>query len=368
MGSYKIISSDSHVFEPADLWTSGIGTKFRDRAPHVVREEGFDWWYCEGTRLIGVYPGAQVGRRFDEPEKLERRDVYENVRPGGYVPEEHVKDMDLDGVDVGVVYPTVGLLLFSVPDSELLSAIFSTYNDWLAGFCRPYPGRLKGIGLVNIDDVHDGIKELERCAKMGLVGGMITAYPPEDRSFDSAEYEPLWAAAQDLEMPLSLHSATNRSMMFTATTSKLSYLINMDYWIRMSVADMTLCGVFERYPGLQIGAVEYELSWIPHFLERMDYGYAQRPAGITGYRFKNDMVPSDYVHRNVFFGFQEDARGVRDRHIIGVDNLLWGSDYPHPESTFPQSRQILAEVLRECTDEEQAKIAGRNAARIYHLD
>ena len=276
--------------------------------------------------------------------------------------------MDADGVDVGVVYPTVGLLLYAVPDGGLLTSVFSIYNDWVAEFCKAFPERLKAIGMLNMDGVQEGVTELERCAKMGLIGAMITAYPPEGRSFDSPEYEPLWAAAQDLEMPLSLHAATNRAIHFSADTTKLSYLINMDYWVRVSVADIILSGVFDRYPRLQVGAVEYELSWIPHFLERMDYGYTQRPTGIIGYRFKEDMVPSDYAHRNVFFGFQEDVRGIQDRHIIGVDNILWGSDYPHQESTFPRSQQILEEILVDCTDEEKAKITGGNASRLYRLN
>ena len=350
------------------MWTSRIEPKFRERAPLIVREEGFDWWYCDGTKLLSVQPGTQTGRRFEEPEKLSRVDIVDNIRPGAYIPEEHVKDMDVDGVDMGVIYPTIGLIIFGVPDGELLSAIFATYNDWLAEFCNRFPSKLKGIGMVNVDDVQSGVREMERCRKLGLVGAMITAYPPEGRGYESREYEPLWDAAEDMEMPLSLHAATNRAATFGAATTKLSLLINMDYWVRMSVSDIVLNGVFDRHPKLQIGAVEYELSWVPHWLERLDYGYTQRPLADTAYRIKENMLPSDYVHRNVFFGFQEDARGINDRHIIGVDNILWGSDYPHTESTFPRSQQILDQILAECTEEEKAKISGGNTLRIYNLD
>ena len=118
--------------------------------------------------------------------------------------------MDTDGLDVSILYPTEGLFLFHVQDSELLNAVFRTYNDWIADHCSSFPRRLKGIGMLNIDGVQEGIREMERCAKMGLVGAMITVYPPEDRSYASSEYESLWAAAQDLGMPLSLHIGTNR--------------------------------------------------------------------------------------------------------------------------------------------------------------
>jgi predicted TIM-barrel fold metal-dependent hydrolase len=189
-----------------------------------------------------------------------------------------------------------------VPDSALLSEIFRGYNDWLAEFCTGEPKRLKGIAMINVDDVQEGVEELERCAKMGLAGGMVTVYPPEGKGYDNPMYD----------------------------------------------------------------TVEHELSWIPHFLNRIDYTYTQRVQQ-ERYRFEEAMLPSDYFRRNVFAGFQEDAMGIRDRHIIGVDNLLWGSDYPHVESTFPRSRQIIEEVLMDCTEEEKAKIAGGNAARIYHL-
>ena len=130
---------------------------------------------------------------------------------------------------------------------------------------------------------------------------------------------------------------------------------------------MIFSGVFERYPKLRVGSVEHELSWAPHFLDRLDYTYTQRIQREGYHRYKEDMLPSDYFHRNVFRGFQEDALGIRLRDIIGVDNIQWGSDYPHVESTFPRSREILEEILADCTEEEKAKIAGANAARVYKV-
>ena len=376
MPGYRIVSADDHVMEPADLWTSRAGSKFRDRAPRVVRmEDGSDWWFCDGNKTVDVGAGTQAGMRFEEPEKLRiggSEANYENVRPGGYIPEEHVKDMDIDGIDVSIVYPSVVLTLYRVPDSELLTSNLRTYNDWLAEFCNAIPRRLKGIASLNIDDVEMGIRELERCAKMGLVGAMITVYPPEERSYDSPEYEPLWAAAEDLQMPLSLHTGTTRvspDQEFKGRkTLRPALTTSVDHWVRLSVADMIFSGVFERHPRLQIGSIEHELSWVPHFLDRMDYTYTQRQIEFAPYRFKEDMLPSDYFHQNIFVGFQEDALGIRLRDVIGVDNLLWGGDYPHPESTFPKSQEILEDILADCTEEEKAKIAGGNAARVYHLD
>ena len=113
--------------------------------------------------------------------------------------------------------------------------------------------------------------------------------------------------------------------------------------------------------------MENELGWVPFFLRRIDYTYDQRGFAREGYRFKEDMLPSDYFHRNVFVGFQEDDLGISLRDMIGVDCLQWGSDYPHMESTFPRSQQILEEILVDCTEEEKVKIAGGNAARVYKV-
>ena len=366
MSSYRVISSDNHVIEPEDLWTSRGESKFKDRAPHLERLEEGDWWFCDGQKLLGVTNGTQVGVRFEHLEKLTREARIEEVRPGGYIPEEQIKDMDIDGIDVNIVYPTVGLLLYGVPDSGLLTPFFRTYNDWVGEFCSAVPKRIKGIAMLNVDDVRSGVKEMERCAKMGFVGAMPTVYPSEGRSYDQPEYEPLWAAAQDLGMPLGLHQGTNRPGPGQQYTPRPAFTCNADHWVRMSLADIILSGVFERYPKLQVGSVEHELSWVPHFLERIDYDYIHM--WTEAYRFKEGALPSDFFHNNVFVSFQEDARGIRDRHFIGVDNLQWGADYPHTESTFPRSRQILEHILADCTKEERAKIVGGNAARVYNLN
>ena len=375
MADYRIISSDNHIMEPTDLWTSRVETKFKDRAPRVVRiEDGSDWWFCDGYKLNGAFAGTQAGARFEEPEKMSMYGpgaTYENVRLGGYIPEEHIKDMDIDGIDISIIYPTLGLLIFGLQDSELVTSLFRSYNDWIAEFCNAIPRRLKGIAMINIDDLETGIKDLKRCAKLGFTGAMITVYPPEERSYDSPEYEPLWTVAEDLQIPLALHAGTNRpgpgQEFQDIDTVRPGFAANLDHWVRMSVAHMIFSGVFERHPKLQIGSIEMELSWVPHFLDRMDYTHTQRVQEWSPYRFKDDRLPSDFFHSNVFLGFQEDALGIRDRHIIGVDNLMWGADYPHTEGTFPRSREILAEILAECTEEEKAKIVGGNAARVYHL-
>ena len=373
MQKYRIISSDSHVVEPPDLWATRIDPDLRNRAPFMVQEGDNDQWYVEGNLKVGALGLVTLaGTRFQAPEEITLRGSYGALRPGGYDPREHIKDMETDGVHGELLYPSIGLFLFKVADSQLLSAICRTYNDWLAEFCNEYPDRLKGIAMLNVDDIQAGIEELERCAKMGLAGAMISLYPSPDKLYDRPDYEPFWAAAQDLDMPISLHTATQRPGplqpgLDTASSQTATFRANIDFWVRCSLSDIIYSGVFERYPRLKVSAVEFELSWVPYFLRMLDYVYIERQEQAS-YRFKNDMMPSDFFHTNVYLSFQEDDLGIQMRHIIGVDSLMWGSDYPHAESTWPRSQEILEEMLGGVPEDEKSKIAGGNAARLYHFD
>ena len=367
-----ILSSDSHVFEPPDLWTTRIDTAFRDRAPRMQRIDGADQLVVEADQVIsGIGLISNAGARFEAPETISSLARFEDVHRGGYDPHQHLADMRLDGVAGEVLYPSQGLFYFKVTDTPLMSAIFRAYNDWLADFCSTDPARLKGIAMVNVDDVRDGIVELERAAKHGFAGAMITEYPPEDRRYDRPEYEPFWAAAQDLDMPLSLHTATRRQGKIRGVGAKTlrdaSSRATKAFGPATSMCDLIFSGVFERYPRLMLAIVEFELAWVPHMLSSMDYTYHERHEEAL-YRFKDGMRPSDFFHRNIALSFQEDAIGIRLRDVIGVDNMMWGSDYPHSESTFPQSRKILAEILAGVPEDEQAKIVGANTARLYKFD
>lgn len=367
-----VLSSDSHVFEPPDLWQTRIDAAFRDRAPRIERLDGTDAVVVEADQILsGIGLISNAGARFEAPETLSAEGRFDDVLRGGYDSEQHLKDMALDGVAGEVLYPSQGLFYFKVADTKLMSAIFRAYNDWLAEFCRRDPARLKGVAMINLDIVEEGIKELERTARLGLRGAMIAEYPAEDRRYDRPEYEPFWAAASALDMPLALHTATRRTGKIRGagkqTLSDASGRATKAFYPALSMCDMIFSGVFERHPRLTLAIVEFELSWAPYVLSTMDYTYRERHAEAS-YRFKDGMVPSDFFHRNVVLSFQEDAIGIRLRDVIGVDNMMWGSDYPHSESTFPQSRKILAEILAGVPDDEQAKIIGSNTARVYGFD
>jgi len=372
MAQPLILSSDSHVFEPPDLWASRIDAAFRERAPRMQRVGDVDHLVIEGNQSFsGIGLISNAGARFEAPETISSHGRFEDVHTGGYDPQQHLKDMAIDGIAGEVLYPSQGLFYFKIADTPLMSAIFRTYNDWLAEFCQTDPRRLKGIAMINLDDVQEGIGELERTARLGLGGAMITEYPLEERRYNNAEYEPFWAAAQALDMPLSLHTATRRQGKIRGfgeqTIHDASGRATKVLYPATSMCDMIFSGVFERYPTLKLAIVEFELAWVPHLLSTMDYTYRERHEEAF-YRFKGDMRPSDFFHRNVFLSFQEDAIGIRLRDVIGVENMMWGSDYPHSESTFPRSREILDQILADVPADERAKIVGDNTARLYHFD
>jgi predicted TIM-barrel fold metal-dependent hydrolase len=367
-----VLSSDSHVFEPPGLWQDRIDRAFRDRAPRIERIDGSDCVVVEKDQILsGIGLISNAGARFETPEVISAVGRFEDVHSGGYDPAQHIKDMALDGVAGEVLYPSQGLFYFKIADTGLMSAIFRTYNDWLAEFCRTDPARLKGVAMINLDDIQEAIGELERTARLGLCGAMITEYPAEDRRFDQPEYEPFWAAAAALDMPLSLHTATRRHGKIRGagpgTLRDASSRATKAFYPALSMCDMIFSGVFERYPKLMLAIVEFELSWAPNVLTSMDYTYRERH-GEAIYRFKDGMIPSDFFRRNVVLSFQEDAIGIRLRDVIGVDNMMWGSDYPHSESTFPESHRILGDILAGVPADEQAKIVGGNTARVYHFD
>ena len=186
-----------------------------------------------------------------------------------------------------------------------------------------YPDKLKGTGLINLDDVEDGVSEVERCAKMGLAVAVIPCYTSEERPYDLPEFEPLWAAAQDVGIPLAMHGGTTRpgpgrmgvfaTDGFTGSTS--AFRATQDYWVRRSAAQMIFGGVFERNPRLMVGVVEYELGWAPYFIKQMDLAYTEHPY-VREIKFKDVKVPSDVFHNNLFLTFQEDEVGIAHRSMI----------------------------------------------------
>jgi predicted TIM-barrel fold metal-dependent hydrolase len=213
---------------------------------------------------------------------------------------------------------------------------------------------------------------MRRAHRRGLAGALIPTAVPAGRAYDSPEYDPVWATAVELGMPLSLHLGANRMGAggFETDMGRIrpSYFAVCEHSVKVSVADMIFGGVFDRFPELRIGVVEHELGWIPFFLDRLDYTYTQRHGNANYYRFRTADLPSQLFRRNVFCSFQDDDLGIRERYTIGIDGLCWGSDYPHTESTFPRSREIMGKRLASVPADERDQVVAGNVARLYGFE
>ena len=376
MAEYKLISADSHIVEPPDMYTNRIAPKLRNRAPRMERRKTpagreYDAWMLDGQQVGTLGAVMQAGQRFDDPSQIDFLGLWEDVRKGAYDADAMLRENKEDGVWGSVLQPSQGLFWYRVPDSALLSEICRVYNDWIADFCKANPARLKGIAMLNVDDIDEGCRELERIKKLGLVGAFIPVSPLPERPYRDPIYDKLWAVAQECDMPLLMHIATNRygvpGCEFTMNVGELTGAgrSTTDFWVRYSLSAMVFAGVFDRFPRLKVGSVEHETAWIPHWLKQMDFTYVERPVFTKGWKSKDGLMPSDYWRRNMFVEFMEGDLGIQMRDHIGVENMLWGSDYPHAESTWPRSQDFIKRIFKGAPEEDVRKITSENAAKMF---
>jgi len=370
MPEARVVSADSHVMEPAELWTEGLDRRFRDRAPRVVKQkQGAPYLFvAEGTNPFPVAAGFAAGRSGEE--LLEFMDSgYEAARPSGWDPVERIKDQEIDGVVAEVLYPTLGMPLFGMVDGPLQRACFRTYNDWVADYCSHDPRRLYGIALISLEDIAEGVAEVERCAKRGMRGTMIWASPPEDRPYSSAIYDPFWSATAEAGLPVSLHVITGRGR---ETQSLIGGGVDPGVWyltaiheVQRSLATLIFSEVLERHPQLRIVSAENDAGWMPHFMYRMDHSHEKFGA------VRETLLPrppSEYVRRQIWATFQDDPTGPQTHQLFGADNYMWASDFPHTDSTFPDSREWIDKNFDGVDAAVREKIVFHNAARLYRME
>ena len=381
MRTLQVISADSHVVEPADLWTERLAPIFRDRAPRVVPNEG-----RPGVSLVapGILPFPiaslwAIGKSGRELAK-HMGEAHSNARRSGWDPVERIKDQDLDGVQAEVIYPSLAMPLFGLADAPLQQACFALYNDWLAEYCSHNPSRLAGIGLISLFDIAAGIRELERCRELGLRGAMIWGAAPRERPYGSPDYDPFWSAASDLGMPLSLHVLTAgelkgptnkltgdilRSGPEAATTRQVGGYIFMTVDVQFTLVSLVLNRVLERHPRLKIVSAENDTGWLPHFMYRMDHAY-EKYWNVAGMR-QFEMKPSDFLRRQLLATFQDDPIGPATYEYFGADNYMWASDFPHSDSTWPHSREVIKAAFAQVPEEATRKMVFTNAAALYGI-
>jgi predicted TIM-barrel fold metal-dependent hydrolase len=354
--------------EPADLWTGRVDRGLREIAPQVRKNEdrpGYSF-HAPGLPPSTVSGAWAAGLSGEELKAHLEKAGYESARPSGWDPAKRLEDQDVDGVHAEVLYGTLGMRLYRMPDGGLQRAFFEIYNDWLAEFCAYDPRRLHGLGLISLWDVDEGVRELERCAGLGLKGAMIWGYPPDDQPYHLPRYDRLWAAAQDLELPLSLHIVTGMGpeskVDFTAAAVRYMHLIHE---VQRSVSQIVLGGVFERFPRLQVVGAECEIGWLPHWMQRMDHANekfgAMMDVALT-------MKPSDYVRRQLWLTFMDDPVGAASLEAIGADAFMWGSDFPHTDSTWPNSQSVIDKNFSGVPSWVCDKVLHDNACTLYHID
>jgi predicted TIM-barrel fold metal-dependent hydrolase len=378
MAEPQLISADSHVNEPGDLWVERMDKAFRDRAPRVVdnlpgRQPG-SYLVLEGIPPIHLTQGLGAGKKPEELPKFFRESTYKDARRGGWDPAARLQDMDLDGVEAEVIYTTLGFRQFWFKDAALQQACFRAYNDWLAEYCAYAPRRLAGLALISLYDIEAAVRELHRCRQMGLKGAMIWAWPPEDQPYSAPLYDPFWAAAQDLNMPLSLHAITGMGPESQATRAMGREIQLMDRYVRAvtgadevkrSLTVFIFSGVLERFPGLKLVSAENNVGWLPFVIQRWDQ--AQETARYM-HPVPLKLKPSEYFQRQIYATFIDDPVGVKNRHQVGVENMMWSSDYPHTASTWPHSREVIARDFKDVPAHEKWQIVRENVTRLYELD
>ncbi|PON19043.1 amidohydrolase [Candidatus Entotheonella serta] len=369
MSDLQLISADSHMVEPPDLWSTRLDKAFRDRVPGFVMDpkgkKGL-YFVCDGLEPRLMSSAFASGVSPEELLKYHQETTLENGRAGGWDPVARLEDMALDGVRAEVLYTSVGFGLLGLLDEPYQVALFRAYNDWLAEFCRHDSKRFAGLAMIPLLDVATGVQELKRSAKMGLKGALIMASPPPGHSFISREYDPFWAEAEALNMPVSLHASAGHGPE-SKDKSRSRYQIKMcnPHEIQRSFIDIIFSGVLERYPGLKLVSAENDIGWIPHFLYSADYYFNKyrhyEPTELT-------MPPSAYWNRQVYATFMNDAIGIEMAHHVGEATYMWASDYPHTQSTWPHSRDIVEETFTTVSDAVRQKIICDNVAKLYDFD
>jgi predicted TIM-barrel fold metal-dependent hydrolase len=375
MTDTRMISSNDHLLEAPTLWVDRVPAALREAAPRVVdTDDGGQAWIFDDT----VSPVAGIATvAGEDPETFSFTGAYRysDIKAGSYDPKARIADMDLDGVEVHTCLPTMiglaGTRLLTLSDPELRLACVRAYNDYILDeWCAFAPERLVPIGVLPMWDVELTVAEARRALDRGMKGFTF----PEDPgslglpSIHNRGWNPLYEVMQEADLPLTLHMFSNYTC-YAGTEQPfcvdLTVLHTTSITTMVNLLDSPL---FLDFPNLKIVLSESGLGWVPFFLEKVDFywdrhrGYA-RTATTT-----QNVPPSELFPGHIWVTIQShDATGIAERDRIGIDQIMWQCDYPHADSPWPHSREILGAQLADIPEADRAAILGGNAAKLYKL-
>jgi uncharacterized protein len=379
---YKVISGDSHLDIPPERWVGHVPEQWRNRAPRTVRlPNGNDGILLENR--TPHTPGAQLtgtGRRYD------LHDVgpitYDGPGTGG--PDQRCREQDQDGIDAEVMYTHPSYIRFwrGIRDDEPYKAMIWAYNDWLGTeYCAHTPDRLLAMGVIPDTGVDDAIAEMEHCAKVGLKGIALYRFP-SGKNYPTPEDDRFWQQALAMQMPITAHTAggttrfTREEPIFPQVKGQgdgrgdpVSILCRFCGDTAVVPIQLALAGVFDRFPELRIYHAETQAGWVPFALFQIDDNYNRER-----YKMERNLgIPplarplSEYIKTHVLWGFMNDPVAVQRRHEIGVDRIIWGNDFAHAQGDWPESIEVLDEMMDGVPADERYRLVAGNAVEFFHL-
>jgi predicted TIM-barrel fold metal-dependent hydrolase len=366
---FAFVSADSHVTEPPNCYIDHIDPAYRDRAPYITNDEKRgDLYIIPGLERLPVPLGlmAAAGEESGTLSFFGRR--FEDLHKGGWDPKYRMADQARDGVAGEILFASVGMPLANHNDLDYRRACMEAYNRWLTEYCSYAPDRLYGCGQAAIKNPQDGIEEIRAIKDAGFVGVMMAGAPGES-DYDDPIYDPLWAAAQEMDIPLCFHILTSRhdSVAYGHVRGpKINSLLNVIRGCQDIMGMLVFAGVFERFPDLKIVCVEADAGWVPHYTYRMDHIYKR-------HRFWNkaqelEKLPSEYFFNNIWLTFQDDWTAFRCADQMNVDRLMWANDFPHSDSTWPLSQELLKEHTVSLSAHDCRRILRDNCVELFAIN
>jgi predicted TIM-barrel fold metal-dependent hydrolase len=386
--TYRLMSSDGHLEVPPERWSPRVPPQYRDRAPRTIHlPDGGDALLMEGQPLLEAnFLDLRAGRPAGQWQPFGLK-VEEAAGTGS--PEQRVREQDQDGLEAEVLFPAMvaGPAFWrNISHDEVYKSVIRAYNDWLAeDYCAVAPDRLLGMGVMPISNVDDAIAELTHCAKLGLKGVLLGALP-NGKGYPTPEDDKFWAAAVDLEMPVTVHVAFNRTgarasqptfkypmedpqIMGRIRRPFLEWLTNFGLPPAVSITQLVLAGVFDRFPSLKVFFAETRLGWVPFWLEHADLWY-QRHVGwaesMLGFK-PLKRLPSEYVREHIYFSVQYERVAIELRQHVGVERIMFATDFPHIECEWPNSRSFIDKIYSDVPADERDLIWAGNAVEFFKL-